>query len=93
MGISGKQLSFEDAFHEATKSVLETGGKIHFNLDGFDVSKAFGNRGKGLYDDGVGYTDWEFGQILDNAKLRKNTIFYDKSGKVEIDNLINEVQN
>ena len=89
--ISPGHLSFDTAFKEATGNVIRSGGKIHFNLDGFDVGKAMNNRGKGLYDDGVGFTDWEFGQILDDPKLLNNTIFYNKSGKVDVKNVFSKV--
>lgn len=60
--------------------MISTGGRIKFDLTKFDINKARSNAGQGLYDEGVGYTDWEFNQVLGNENLLNATDFY-RDGK------------
>lgn len=53
--------------------VLNSGGKIKFDITSLDLEKAASVKGKSLYDKGVGYTDWEFNQVIGNSKLLKST--------------------
>lgn len=85
--------SFDVAFQQATDKVLSSGGRIKFNLTNFDYKKAMGAKGKGLYDEGVGYTDWEFNQILSNDKLLKSTDFYDKGELIPTEKVLQMISN
>lgn len=82
LGLYNKNVTnFPDAFHQAVDKVLESGGKIKFDITKLDLSKAAKAQGKSLYDEGIGYTDWEFGQVTGNSKLLKSTEFYE-NGKL-----------
>jgi RHS repeat-associated protein len=68
--------TFQDAFYKASERVLLSKGKIHFNLDHFDMKSARAQKGLDLSDPSVTYTNWEFNVILDNPALLQRTIFY-----------------
>ncbi|MEL6866267.1 MAG: hypothetical protein AAFP19_17690, partial [Bacteroidota bacterium] len=67
-------------------------GKIKFNITSIDLKQARSLKGKGLYDDGVGYTQWEFNQILDNPQLLRATEFFENGVKVSTEEILKRTQ-
>jgi RHS repeat-associated protein len=90
---SNKVQSFPEAFNEATTKAVNSGGKIKFDLTNFDIERAIQAKGKSLYDAGVGYTDWEFNQILGDKKLLKATEFYENGKLIKTSDVIKKVGN
>ena len=74
--------SFQNTFKEVTDLVVESGGKINFDITNLGLKETRALKGKGLYDDGVGYTQWELNQILDSPALLKATDFFENGVKV-----------
>jgi len=80
--------SFQNSFKEVTDLVIQSGGKIKFDITSINLKEARAVKGKGLYDEGVGYTQWELNQILDSPKLLKNTEFFENGAKVSTEEVI-----
>ncbi len=66
----------EDTLKFAQQRLQETGGRVRFNLTGFDVQQAL-SPGSPNYNS---VTSVEFRGILNNAELRGRTSFYDPKG-------------
>jgi hypothetical protein len=78
---------FTRTFAEVTEKVLNSGGKIFFNITNLDLKATRALKHADLYDEGVSYTQWEFNQILNNSKLLKNTEFYENGTRVSIEEI------
>lgn len=87
---SGTAGNFMDEFYEAVSNIVKQGGRIKFDLSGFNIKKGLQAVGKTLYDEGVGYTDWEFSQAID--KFKNNTDFYLNGEKVNIEDILKNNQ-
>ena len=91
---SGNAKDFTEEFFEAMNSVIQSGSKVKFDLTNLDLKKALQAAGKSLYDEEakIGYTEWEFNQILSNEIFKGSTEFFRNGEKVDIDKLIKEIK-
>ena len=93
---SGNALNFADEFLEAIEAVVQSNGRIKFDLDDFDIQRALKNKGKDSYDVIDNVTNWEFNTIMSNPKLKKITDFYETiegvRTKVSIDKKIKDLK-
>ncbi|OQP58027.1 hypothetical protein A4R26_23295 [Niastella populi] len=66
---------FDQIFTAVMDHVVNGGGRIKFNLEFFEIDRAAKSAGKSLMD-AEGYTDWEFGQLVDNKAYWEKTDLY-----------------
>lgn len=95
--------NFEGSFTYATDAVLNTNGRMLFNLNGVDHDFALTiNSSPGLYDQLAEYegrslweeskvTECALSRILNNKKLLKHTQFYEGGETVDIKHLLKKV--
>ncbi|MEZ4909525.1 MAG: hypothetical protein R2774_01555 [Saprospiraceae bacterium] len=91
LGVDMEQI-FTKTFSEVTEKVLNSGGKIFFNITSLDLKATRALKNADLYDEGVSYTQWEFNQILNNSKLLKNTEFYENGARVSTEEISKRIK-
>ena len=69
---------FATEFEIRMKHVVDTDGRIHFNLSGVDVAR--GTAAQSGTPESIGYTNWELLQIRSSPALWSRTTFYVRSG-------------